>query len=99
LPFWSSAVDTEILMRGAQLCSNLYGRYMFSHLTGILYRSAPKPSETHRAIASLAHSQQVPGRGLRPGWESLIIYNFDNLNGFLTAMSNKIQERLYPSGF
>ena len=73
--------NTEILMRGAQLCSNLYGQHMFTHLTGILDRRAPQPSETHRAIASLAGVQQVPGRGFVPGWESVITYNFENLMG------------------
>lgn len=73
--------DTECLKQGAQLCSDLYGQEMFTHLTGILYRLAPKPSETHRAIASLAGVQQAAGHGFVPGWESVITYNFDNLMG------------------
>jgi SIR2-like domain len=73
--------DTECLMQGAQLCSDLYGQELFTHLTGILYRRAPNPSETHRAIASLADVQQVRGRGFVPTWESVITYNFDNLMG------------------
>jgi hypothetical protein len=56
-------VNTEILMRGAQLCSSLYGQHMFTHLTGILYKNAPKPSETHRAIASLAVCNRCPDTG------------------------------------
>lgn len=73
--------NTELLMRGAQLCYDLYGQDMFTCLTDILYSRATKPSETHRAIASLAHRQETPERRLMPGWESVIIYNFDNLVG------------------
>lgn len=73
--------DTEILMHGAQLCSNLFGQHMFTHLTTLLYKRAPQPSQTHRAIASLGAAQDVPKRGRQPGWESVITYNFDDLMG------------------
>jgi hypothetical protein len=73
--------DTELLMHGAQLCYDLYGQDLFTCLTGILYSRAAKPSETHRAIASVAGMQQTPERGRMPGWESVIAYNFDNLMG------------------
>ena len=76
-----AVTDAELLMRGAQLCADLYGQHMFSHLGRILSDKAPQPSETHRAIAPLGHAQEVPGRGLMPGWESVITYNFDDLMG------------------
>ena len=73
--------DTEILMQGAQVCWNLFGQRVFTHVTGLLYNRAPKPSEAHRAIAALAAAQEVPNRGWQPGWESVITYNFDDLMG------------------
>ncbi len=75
--------DTEALMRGAQLCYDLFGQHLFTHITQILYSRAPQPSPIHRAIAELAHAQHVPDRGpgLFPGWDSIISYNFDDLMG------------------
>jgi hypothetical protein len=67
-----SSTDVEILMQGAQVCYDLCGQHLFRLLTGILYTRAKKSSETHRAIAELAHAQHVPerGPGLFPGWDS-----------------------------
>jgi hypothetical protein len=75
--------DTEALMRGAQLCYDLFSQHLFTHITQILYSRAPQPSPIHRAIAELAHAQHVPDRGpgLFPGWDSIISYNFDDLMG------------------
>ncbi len=75
--------DTEALMRGAQLCYDLFGQHLFTHITQILYSRASQPSPIHRAVAELAHAQRVPDRGpgLFPGWDSIISYNFDNLMG------------------
>ena len=75
--------DTEALMRGAQLCYDLFGQHLFTHITGIIYSRAPQPGPIHRAIAELAHEQHVPDRGpgLFPGWDSIISYNFDDLMG------------------
>ena len=70
-------------MRGAQLCYDLFGQHLFTHITGIIYSRAPQPGPIHRAIAELAHAQHVPDRGpgLFPGWDSIISYNFDDLMG------------------
>jgi hypothetical protein len=75
--------DTEALMRGAQLCYDLFSQHLFTHITQILYPRAPQPSPIHRAIAELAYAQHVPDRGpgLFPGWDSIISYNFDDLMG------------------
>jgi hypothetical protein len=75
--------DTEDLMLGAQICLELFGQHMFTHITGILYKNQRKPGPIHRALASLAHPQMVPDRSPLPlpGWESIITYNFDDLMG------------------
>ena len=79
----AGAADTEVLMRGAQLCYDLFGQHLFTHLTGILYENERQPSDIHRAIATLAHPMEVPdrGAGLFPGWDAVISYNFDDLMG------------------
>jgi hypothetical protein len=79
----AGATDTELLMRGAQLCYDLWGQHLFTHLSEILYGAAPLPGEIHHAIADLAGAQPVPDRGpgLFPGWDSIVTYNFDNLMG------------------
>jgi hypothetical protein len=78
----SGTADTEALMQGAQLCYDLLGQHLFTDLTGILYTSAPRPGEIHRAIAELAAPVHVPDRGgWYPGWASIITYNFDDLMG------------------
>src|SRR5262249_20184358 len=59
----------------------IFGQHLFTHLTTLLYRNAPQPSDTHRAIATLGASQQVSGRAATPGWECVITYNFDDLMG------------------
>lgn len=75
--------DTETLMEGAQLCSDLCGQHLFTYITGILYETNRKPGSIHRAIAELAHPQVVRDRGPDPlpGWDSIITYNFDDLMG------------------
>ncbi len=82
--------DVETLKRGAQVCYNLCGQDLFRLLTRILYTRAKGPTETHRAIAELAHAQEVPGRGLVPGWDSIITYNIDAL------MSEALTEQKVP---
>src|SRR6185436_4051303 len=42
--------DTERLMHGAQICSDLFGQQLFKHLTDILYTSAPCPGRIHEAV-------------------------------------------------
>jgi hypothetical protein len=87
-----SSTDVEILRQGAQVCYDLCGQDLFRLLTGILYARAKEPSETHRAIAELAHAQEVPDHGpsLLPGWDSIIMYDFDAL------MSEALAEQKVP---
>lgn len=87
-----SSTDVETLMQGAQVCYDLCGQHLFRLLTRILYTRAKEPSEIHRAIAELAHAQEVPvrGPGLFPGWDSIITYNFDAL------MSEALAEQKIP---
>lgn len=78
------AADTETLTRGAQLCFELFGQHLFAPITEILYdRGRRTPGPIHCAIAELARLQHVPDRGpgLFPGWEAIISYNFDDLQG------------------
>ncbi len=84
--------DTEQLMRGAQLCLDLFGQHLFTHVTQIIYARAKQPGPIHRAIAELAEAQEVPerGPGLFPGWEAILTYNFDDL------MSQALRERKIP---
>jgi hypothetical protein len=86
------ATDVETLMKGAQVCYDLYGQHLFRLLTTILYTRAKEPSESHRAIAELAQPQHVPMRGpdLFSGWDSIITYNFDAL------MSEALTEQRIP---
>ncbi len=76
-----ASTDVEVLMQGAQVCYDLCGQDLFRLLTKIIYTRAKGPSETHRAIAELAHAQAVPWRGPDPfpGWDAIITYNFDAL--------------------
>lgn len=87
-----ASTDVEILMKGAQVCYELCGQHLFRLLTEILYMHAKEPSATHRAIAELAHAQEVPDRGpgTFPGWDSIITYNFDSL------MSEALAEQGIP---
>lgn len=87
-----SSTDVETLMHGAQVCYDLCGQHLFRLLTKIIYTRAKKPSEVHRAIAELAHAQEVPvrGPGLFPGWDSIITYNIDAL------MSEALAEQKIP---
>ena len=74
--------DTEILMEGAQICYDLMGQHLFTHITQILYANNRQPGPIHRAIAKLAHPQFVLDRqGWFPGWHAIITYNFDDLLG------------------
>jgi len=75
--------DSETLMRGAELCSALFGQHMFMHITQILYEAKRKPGAVHRAIAELADPLTVPDRGPGqfPGWDAIVTYNFDDLIG------------------
>jgi hypothetical protein len=87
-----SATDVETLMKGAQLCHDLCGQELFRLLTAELYGAMKAPSPTHRAVAALAPSQTVPGRGPEPlpGWDTIITYNFDSL------MSEALAEARVP---
>ena len=72
--------DTELLMRGAQMCADLYGEHLFQRVTMALYPGGTRaPSAIHRSIAKLARAQTVPGLGATPGWVSIVNYNFDSL--------------------
>jgi hypothetical protein len=84
--------DVETLMHGAQVCYDLCGQHLFKLLTMLLYTRAKEPSETHRAIAELAHAQEEPdhGPGLLPGWDAIITYNIDAL------MSEALAEQKVP---
>lgn len=75
--------DTEALMQGAQLCYDLFGQDLFTQFHSILYQDNRQPSETHRAIATLAYSAETPDRGhaFSSGWDCIISYNFDDLMG------------------
>src|SRR5262245_19914306 len=76
----AGSADTELLMRGAQICADLYGTHLFQRVTIALYPGGErKPSAIHRSIAKLAHAQEVPGLGVTPGWASIVNYNFDSL--------------------
>jgi hypothetical protein len=79
-------------MQGAQVCYELCSQHLFRLLTRILYASAKEPSDIQRAIAELAHAQEVPvrGPGLFPGWDSIITYNIDVL------MSEALTEQKVP---
>lgn len=87
-----TSTPVERLMEGAQVCYDLCGQHLFRLLTKLLYAPAKEPSETHRAIAELAHAQEVPARGpgLFSGWDSIITYNFDGL------MSEALAEQKVP---
>lgn len=87
-----TSTNTEELMRGAQLCYDLFDQHLFTHLTQILYSCAPKPGPIHRVVAELAHGQEVSDRGpgIFPGWDSIITYNFDAL------MSEALDEQQVP---
>jgi hypothetical protein len=86
------STDVEKLMEGAQVCYDLCGQHLYRLLTRILYARAKEPGEVHRAIAELAHAQEVPerGPGLFPGWDSIITYNIDAL------MSEALAEQKVP---
>jgi hypothetical protein len=74
------SADTELLMRGGQICADLFKESLFQKITALLYPGRNvKPSSIHRAIAALAHWQKVPGLGVTAGWASIISYNFDSL--------------------
>jgi hypothetical protein len=80
----AGTADTEALMRGAQLCGDLMGQHLFTDLTDVLYDGGKRqPGAIHRAIAELAREQLVPDRPPHrfPGWEAIISYNFDDLQG------------------
>jgi hypothetical protein len=81
----AGTADTDALMRGAQLCVDLMGQHLFADVTDALYGEdrTRRPGPIHRAIAALAREQYVPDRPPHrfPGWESIISYNFDDLQG------------------
>ncbi len=87
-----SSTHVETLMHGAQVCYDLCGQHLFRLLTGLLYKRAKEPSEAHRAIAELAHAQEVAprGPGLFSGWDAIITYNIDAL------MSEALAEQKIP---
>lgn len=80
----AGGADTEALMQGAQLCIDLLGQHVFADVTAALYdQGRRQPGSIHRAIAALAPEQFVPDRPPHrfPGWEAIISYNFDDLQG------------------
>ena len=80
----AGTADTDALMRGAQLCVDLMGQHLFADVTDALYDGGRRqPGAIHRAIAELAPEQFVPDRPPHrfPGWETIISYNFDDLQG------------------
>jgi hypothetical protein len=79
----SGEADTEALMRGAQLCYDLFGQGLFTHFHSVLYEGNRQPSEIHRAIAKLAYSPETedPDRASSLGWDCIVSYNFDDLMG------------------
>jgi hypothetical protein len=91
-----NTTDVETLKTGAQICYDLCEQELFQLLTAAIYRRAKAPSETHRAIARLAHAQAVPvrGPGQFPGWDSIITYNFDALMSEALA-AEKVPHAVY----
>lgn len=79
----SGDADTEALMRGAQLCYDLFGQRLFTHFHSALYEGNRRPSEIHRAIAKLVSfpETQNPDRAPSFGWDCIVSYNFDDLMG------------------
>jgi hypothetical protein len=79
----SGKADTEVLMRGAQLCYDLFGQSLFAHFHSTLYGGNRQPSQIHRAIAKLAYSPktQDPNHALPLGWDCIVSYNFDDFMG------------------
>jgi hypothetical protein len=74
------------LLRGAEICHELFGPHLFTHVTALVYGSAGKvqPASIHQVIARLAQPLEVPGRDPHrplPGWEAIITYNYDDLIG------------------
>ncbi|RKK85898.1 hypothetical protein BFJ68_g17207 [Fusarium oxysporum] len=90
----SGEADTEVLKNGADLAHSLCKQHLFTLITGILYRDGREPSDVHRAIALLAHPQDVRDRPLNgpySGWNAIITYNFDSF------MSRALAEEGVPS--
>ncbi len=78
----AGSATVEHLKDGAQLCYDLFGQHLYTHITGILYEGDRAPSPIHEAIAELAVPQQVPDRGgIYPGWSDIVTYNFDDFMG------------------
>ncbi|KAK4247560.1 hypothetical protein C7999DRAFT_14384 [Corynascus novoguineensis] len=72
--------DDEVLKDGAELAYSLCGQHLFTYITSSLYRVQRQPSAIHRAVARLAHAQNVRDRrnpGYYPGWDVIITNNFD----------------------
>jgi len=73
--------DNETLMRGAQLCADLFKENLFQQVTVLLYPGGKRePSDVHYALAVLSHKRRVPYQDLDfPGWSVVLNYNFDSL--------------------
>lgn len=67
------AVDTETLMRGAELCLELAGQRLFAEVTELLYANCAQPGPTHRVLAKIAETP--------PRWHAIVTYNFEDLMG------------------
>ena len=65
--------ETEDLKRGMQICVELLGQNTFTHVTDLIYDSAPEPGPIHCAVADIACIPEDPGL------LSVISYNFDSL--------------------
>jgi hypothetical protein len=72
--------DTEVLMRGAQICHDLFGQHLLKHICDVVYSKAPEPGPTLDAIAEVAsHPRVSRGNRTYPAWHSVVNYNFDSL--------------------
>lgn len=80
------AVSDEILKNGAQLCLDVLGNDLFTHVASSIYRKTAGPGSVHRAIAELARPQIVTHndgvtKERTMGWDFIFTYNFDDLIG------------------
>jgi len=73
----SGGADTELLMNAAQMCADLFQEQFFSWVTPLLYMECKVPGSIYFALAELSSSPGSP----RPGWSTIVTYNFDNLMG------------------
>jgi len=73
----SGTADTDLLMKAAQMCADLFQEQFFSWVTPLLYMDCKVPGSIYFVLAELSSSPGSP----KPGWPSIVTYNFDNLMG------------------